>query len=138
MKTFANHSFNPFNRHILDDRRNKNVEHAVLVWNSAFLLADYCMEEFDESDFNQKLFRQTLVVLSECENVQIYTVVANGVQRLLVSELFRIRECTKIVKICIDKLNPQKAFYDFQTVSSFHMLVTSIYVCKCALFVRLS
>lgn len=114
------------------------MEHAILVWNSAFLLVDYCVEEFDESDFNQKLFRQMLVVLSECENVQIYTVVANGVQRLLVSEFFRIRECNKIVKICIDKLNPsQKAFYDFQTVSSFHMLVTSIYVCKCALFSRL-
>lgn len=109
--------------------RNKNVEHACLVWNSAFLLLDYYVEDFDESDFNQKLFRQILVVLSECENVQIYTVVTNGVSRLMVSEFFRIRECNKIVKICIDKLM-RRAFYDFQTISSFHILVTSIYVCK--------
>lgn len=115
----------------LEIARNKNVEHAVLVWNSAFLLVDYGAEEFDESDFNQKLFRQTLIVLSACENVQIYTVVANGVQRLLVSDFFRIRECNKIVKICTDKLM-RKALYDFQTISSFHILVTSIYACECA------
>lgn len=106
------------------------MEHAVLVWNSAFLLVEYGAEEFDESDFNQKLFRQTLIVLSGCENVQIYTVVANGVQRLLVSDFFRIRECNKIVKICIDKLM-RKALYDFQTISSFYILVTSIYACEC-------
>lgn len=57
----------------------------------------------------------------------IREIISSGLERLLVCEVFAIKDADLIVRVTIEKMKVGS----FDEIASFRLILTAIYVCKC-------
>lgn len=116
------------------------------MWTLVFHLIEHFFEAFSDSDFAQKIFQVTknncdyfktnqlyiiqlsLYVLSNHSNFNIKKCVVDGLERLLLTEVFTIKGADILVKIALEKFKTSTSTFD--TIGVFRIIITSIYICK--------
>ncbi|RWS31040.1 huntingtin-like protein [Leptotrombidium deliense] len=116
-------------KHLSDETlpSSHNEEHVTLMWKFAFHLIEYFVDDFAESDFGQKIFQMALKTLST-NNVSfnVYHTIINGLERLLVCEVFAIKDAESIIKTAMDKIKFATTKSD--AIGALSMMFTALYV----------
>ncbi|RWS13922.1 huntingtin-like isoform X3 [Dinothrombium tinctorium] len=116
-------------KHLSDDSlpSSHNEEHVTLMWRFAFHLIEHFVDDFAESDFAQRIFQLSLKVLvSNTVTFNVYHTVINGLERLLVCEVFAIKDAETIIKTAIDKMKCASTKSD--SIGALSIIFTSLYV----------
>ncbi|XP_053209649.1 huntingtin-like [Panonychus citri] len=117
-------------KHLGDENlpSSHNEEHVIIMWELSFHLIETFVDSFAENDFAQKIFLLSLKTISSpSNNDRVYGTVCNGLMRLLVCEIFSIKDAEAIVRISTEKLKSPKLPAS-ESIFSLRLMVTSIYI----------
>jgi huntingtin len=105
---------------------SSDAEHASLMWDLSFALIQNHMDDFSDNEFGQKIFHLSVAFLgSDQRSAKIRKRICIGLEKLMLSETFAIREADLIVRTCMDRM---RSFSPEDESAAFRLILTSIYV----------
>ncbi|CAG2108008.1 unnamed protein product, partial [Medioppia subpectinata] len=113
-------------KHLSDNNlpSSHNSEHVQHMWKLAFHLIEFFLEDLSDSEFGQKIFQLSLKVLTD-KNSKVYPIVVNGLENLILSEKFAIKESNLIVKSALDRFKSSNCQLD--ALLAFQLILSATY-----------
>ncbi|KAI1278484.1 Huntingtin [Halotydeus destructor] len=103
---------------------SKNVEHALNMWTLAFQLIENFVDDFTESEFSQSILTVILKMITDDELPTIKRFVLNKLERLIILEVFSIKDAGLIVRTALDRIRNGS----LDEVLSYRLVVASMYL----------
>lgn len=97
------------------------------MWTLSFQVIEHFIEDFNDSDFGTSIFDLSINVLtSEDDSIQLKEIVSSGLERLLMTEVFAIKQANVIMTTVLEQLKSSSGKSDL--THCIKLMVTCIYV----------
>lgn len=96
------------------------------MWTLSFQIIEHYIEDFNDSDFGTSIFNLSIGVLtSEDDSNELAVIVSSGLERLLMTEVFAIKQANVIMATVLEQL---KSNAKSDLTHCIKLMVTCIYV----------